>query len=642
MKRFLRIPFVLCLMMVVWTHSIVFATTPPNSDSPLGTNLHTVTDWSSEYTFTDVFKASREWITQNASTWDTDEADLLDVDADGWIRSLPDTGSAADYRFVGTLMLTQLGVHYPAGQYIVLYDGEGTIEYGLDAVKNVILSTPGRDVLDVTPGATNQGIYLKITATDPNDNGNYIRNIRVLMPGYDETNYQANPFHPDFVSGIEKYKVIRFMDWMRTNLDPNAATNVQAERNPQAEMTHPLDGDVNPFLSQTIWPDAVEWSDRPETENARYSTDSGVPLEVMIDLANSVSADAWFNIPHQASDDYITQFATMVRDQLNPAQYAYIEYSNEVWNSQFGQADWVEQQAVAEWPTDPSPPLTKRLSWFGMRSAEICDIFEQVFADQSERVICVIATQAANSWIGEQMLDCPLWSGAPCHTHNIDAVAIAPYFGQHIGRQEYEPYVEAWTNDPDGGLNNLFAEIQDGDILPDIPYVTKTTVDDAINNISAYKAVANTRTIDLIAYEGGQHLVGVGSAQWNSMLTTLFGNANHDSRMGAIYANYFDAWHTTGGQIHIHYTHMGTFTQWGNWGAQEYYDDILSVKSVALATYIDLTSCDWEVCSPPSIIPTAVSTSTQSATTNSAIQMVLFALLLLVASFTMIFWKDQS
>ena len=78
----------------------------------------------------------------------------------------------------------------------------------------------------------------------------------------------------------------------------------------------------------------VQWSDRPVRGN---DPALGVPLEDMIELANTLGADPWFNIPHTASDDWITQFATLVKTTLRPDVTVYIEWSNEVWNSLFAQ-----------------------------------------------------------------------------------------------------------------------------------------------------------------------------------------------------------------------------------------------------------------------------------------------------------------
>ena len=69
------------------------------------------------------------------------------------------------------------GLPYRAGRYVVLYEGQGTLEYGFDA--KLVSSSPGRDVFQVA-SPSEDGIEFRITATDPNHNGNYIHNIRVV------------------------------------------------------------------------------------------------------------------------------------------------------------------------------------------------------------------------------------------------------------------------------------------------------------------------------------------------------------------------------------------------------------------------------------------------------------------------------
>ena len=102
--------------------------------------------------------------------------------------------------------------HYPAGDYICLYDGEGVIEWIQDG--HVVEKTPGREVVRVTP--TDDGVVCRIVSTNP---ANHLRNIRFVMPGFEAT-YATNPWRPGFLSRWEKFKVLRFMDWQRTNHSP--------------------------------------------------------------------------------------------------------------------------------------------------------------------------------------------------------------------------------------------------------------------------------------------------------------------------------------------------------------------------------------------------------------------------------------
>ncbi len=155
------------------------AVTPSHASFPktvVGMNLNGIADWSTELPFLDAFKSSRPWITQCVKTdpncseqWDTKEYNLLNLDKDGWVKSLPAPGDAPKYTRVSTLLLREIPGYYPSGQYIVLYEGEGTISYGFDAKKDEAASTPGRDVINVD-SKKGGGILITITSTDPKKN----------------------------------------------------------------------------------------------------------------------------------------------------------------------------------------------------------------------------------------------------------------------------------------------------------------------------------------------------------------------------------------------------------------------------------------------------------------------------------------
>ncbi len=560
------------------------AANSPKSSALLGSNLAELQFWSTGYAFLDAFKMSHEWYTQSTDNWNTGENDQLSLDSDGWVTSLPDPNDPdVEYRFVGTVMLRGINGHFPGGQYVVLYDGEGTIEYGysgnfhslanlnptdeertlpsekyqlsfagdqidfiFDGVKNELLSTPGRDVLNVTPD--NDGIYLKITETDPNETGDYIRNIRVIMPGYEST-YQQQIFHPDYLSTLQTYTVLRFMDWMRTN---NSSQ--------------------------------VEWADRATPTYYTYASEKGVPLEIMVELANRLEANPWFTMPHQASDDYLDNFAAMALAQLDVDKDVYVEYSNEIWNGGFPQGSWVEVQGEAEWPSSSESGFAKRMNWYGKRTAESCDRWRAEWSDSADRINCILSSQAANSWTATKALDCTLWSEAPCADHGVNALAVAPYFGAYIGSPEHQDAVMGWATGGAAGLDALFMEIEHGGVL-----TGTAPADGALAQVASYivtyQNVAQSYGLELLNYEGGQHLVGFNGVQNEPEISDLFQEANRDERMGEMYDLYLDSWMSNGGDLFVHYYDMGDYTQWGSWGVWEHMDQISSAKFDALQRY---------------------------------------------------------
>lgn len=521
----------------------------PNATSPLGINFTFFRDAVSEWSIVDIFRQSRDWTYLNCAP----HCASIQLDAEGWIVSMPQ-GTVAQTRMLGGF-----GGHYPAGPYIVTYQGQGTIQYLGDA--SLVQSTPGKDVIQVTP--TDLGIRLNITAIDPAD---HLRDLHVILPGYDETDFETVPdrprFHPSFTDKIANYKTLRFLNWQETN------------------------------ASQL-----VDWVDRPVLADARWSRPGrGVPLEILVDLANQLHADAWFNVPHMATDDFVTQFATLVRDTLSPDLRVYVEYSNEVWaNATPGL--WVEQQAVALWPGGAASDYDKRLQWFGMRTAQICDSWKAVWGAQADRVRCVMATSGFNSGVSVQELDCPLWpEGAPCHAHGIDALAIGAYFGGYLGTPGHQPQVQSWTADPDGGLDKLFQELQQGGALNGGQ--PGGAVQATLNAASAQRAVAAARGLAMVAYEGGQALYGSGGVENDAAVTGLFTAANRDPRMGSAYDQFFAGWRALGGELFNHFNHVGQSSGTGNWGSLEYMDQAGSPKYDALMRFVAGNPCWWSGCAP--------------------------------------------
>lgn len=524
----------------------------------LGTNLNGVVDWSTERPFLNLFKQARAWITQcgwddgGCSGWDTGEEDRLDLDENGWVKSLPDPVEPG-YSIVTTVLDVPEG--FPSGRYLLRYEGKGTFRYGLGTRRIDGESTSGREVIDID---VSRGLILiQIVATDPDRTGDYLRNLRLVSES-DEPLVDSEIFTPEFLARTEPFTVLRFMDWMGTN---------------GSELS--------------------SWGQRSLPARATYTGPDGVPIEIMIALANRLGKAAWFNIPHRADDDYIRHFAELTRDQLGAAQSVYVEYSNEVWNGQFAQHVWVRDQAVALWPGDTSSDFTKTINWYGKRSAEVCDIWKRVFGAQSDRVICVLGAQAANDWTAAEALLCPLWAeGAPCQNHGIDAIAIAPYFGGYLGDPESQAELEDWASSSDGGQSLLLDELRFGGQLSNGPDGGALGL--ARDRIERYATLAAQTGLELISYEGGQHLVGYQGVENSGPITELFVGLNRDLRMGDLYQDYLQGWSDiSGGGLMMHFADITTPGKWGSWGALEDVLQTESPKYLALLSYLDTTATSY-------------------------------------------------
>jgi hypothetical protein len=513
----------------------------------MGIGLNGLADWSSQTPFLNIFKQSRDWIPQcgegspaGCPGFDTQEKDRLVLDADGYPKSLPAANdNSVKYRRVETIIFSDGNPESP-GRYIVMYDGEGTLTYG-GAKKDEAVSKPGTEVIDISKEAGN--VFLGISATNPN---NYVRNIRVIRESQLDAYKAGEVFNPVWLEKIKAFKTVRFMDWMDTN---NSTQK--------------------------------EWSDRPKPEDYSWALD-GAPVEIMVALANKLKANPWFNIPHQATDEYITNFAKIVKEKLDPSLIAYVEHSNEVWNWQFGQAQYANQQGRAKWGDHGDAFM----QWNGMKAAQICDIWKKdVFGDsQKNRVNCVIATQTAYKGLEEGLLNCPLWvaeGNAPCYQHGIDSYAITGYLEWRLGSPENTSTVKSWFKDADGGFGKAIEQLKQGSCSK------KVVVLQDLKEIYQYHLkVAQPKGLALVAYEGGQSVAGSGGVENDDEMTKFFTELNRRPEMHEIYMQLLNDWKDSGGTLFNHFVDVGMPSKWGFWGALEYVSQNGSPKYNALIDFI--------------------------------------------------------
>jgi hypothetical protein len=564
-------------VMAIQLSDRVIAATPQNAKSPLGINLGQLGYSSAEQPFLNIFKTTgvshaspSGWFTHTASTWDTGEETYLQLDASGYPTTLSasssDPHSPQLFTSVGVLLLRNLpnsnagtGLPYRQGKYVVLYDGQGTLSYGFDAT--LVSSSPGRDVINVAKPSWGGGIDLRITATDPNHTGNYIRNIRVVKAEEEPLLDAGYIFRPGFLSVLHSFSVLRAIQWL--NVDGNGGL-------------------------------LANWSARPELTDAGWSSENGAPLEVVLQLCNAVGADCWLNAPHQATNDYITQMATLAHSMLNPSRKVYVEFSNEVWNSGYAQSAYATAQGQSLWSTANVTPFEYNRSWYGMRVAQMCDIWKSVWGADASRVVCVLAAQAANTWTATQALSCPLWTGAgnaPCSNHNINAVAIAPYFGGNVP--------SAWTSQKDGGLTYLFNAMTTSND-PSVP--AGGWLGQVSGWEASYKSALAAYNLPLIAYEGGQTFVGFPQNQNGSPIANLYIAANRDPRMGAAYTTALDTWKANGGETYVVFADIYPPNQYGEWGLLEsFLDSVFPLSGAppkwrAVQNFISNNSCWWANC----------------------------------------------
>ncbi len=385
---------------------------------------------------------------------------------------------------------------------------DGEGEIGFqDATKQRIVESKPGRIV-VQVNSVDSDFKLHIRQVNPN---NYIKNIRVIMPGF-ESKYQSNPWNPQFLSIWQGVACLRFMDFMATN-----NSNVS------------------------------KWEDRPKVTDAIWS-ENGAPLELMVDLANRLNTDAWFCMPHLADDDYVRKFAEYVKRNLKSSHKAWVEYSNEVWNDIFEQKKYAGKQGTQLKFSRDS--WEAGLKYYAYRSVQIFKIWEDVIADKA-RLCKVLSSQAANSNLGKQILK---FQDAG---KQADVLAIAPYITMIV------------TPDKDDDTNDK--TVANWNIKQLFSYIQNQSFSEALKWMKNNKELAVSYNIKLVAYESGQHLLGIYGAENNEKLTNLFVEANHHPAMGLLYSKYYKAWEAVGGDLNCAYNSMGEWSKWGSWGLLEAY-----------------------------------------------------------------------
>lgn len=531
---------------------------PPGGPVAMALHLSGIKDWSTQQPFIDVMKAARTWIGHMPGQWGgASHADLAAagyLDENGWpVEIPPELGS------IGTVVLTSMPeeARTLAGRYVLRFEGDGIVEVGGRA-RNVRY---GKNEVrfDYEPGS--DSVDIRIQRTDRKKTGDYLRNITIVKEDNLAIFEAGAVFNPDFLRRLEGFEALRFMDWMETNDSEQSG-----------------------------------WADRPRVTDYTYSL-RGVPAEVMLDLANLLGADAWFNMPHLADDDYIRRFATLVRNGLWTDLTAYVEFSNEVWNWQFEQARWAGRMAQERWNRDNG-----WVQYYALRASQAAAIWSEVYgADAEDRLVNVISTQTG--WLGleKDILDPPLLrqeqpDRAPVHSF-FDAYAITGYFGHALGQEDRAPMVREWIADSraqaeqaaeaeglTGAARDSYvaahqydvatalagAELRDG--------LSSGEEDGTLNHllgtlIPHHADVARAHGLDLVVYEGGTHLAGRGPVRDDEALTGFFSHVNYSHEMGALYTELLSGWQAVGGRLFTVFADVARPSRWGSWGTLRHLSD---------------------------------------------------------------------
>lgn len=316
-----------------------------------------------------------------------------------------------------------------------------------------------------------------LTVEDINPN-HPITDIKVWLPNPADPDNQAlenQVFHPTFLArlGDAPWAFLRFMDWNESNSSPQRDW-------------------VDRRLPRHVFQQGILNRRAPAT-GFGGDRGTGVAFEHMVALANATGRDMWINVPHLATDDFITKLAQLIRfgsDGVNPYpntvanpvypplhsnRQVFVEYSNEIWSNgdSFSQGNWAQEQANALGLSKPQ--------FNARRFCQVWRSFQNVFAGESARVVRVAAV-----WTGLQSYTEPFLNEIATYGPTLtppqtaDVIAPTTYFGNGIQDWAYaKAQQQSGTADPWFFTTNTFVEgttVKSVSLAANDPYWTSTNV----------------------------------------------------------------------------------------------------------------------------------------------------------------------
>ena len=485
----------------------------------MGVNLSGVEDWSTDRMFADAMKSARR---------PSDFGSHLGqppIDANGW--------PAADCSIV-----VWHGIGNMNGTYKLSFNGQADVStfWGAASIANKsynsATNTTTADLIYFPGDGSGLLLNFRNSRRSPgsplNTGVTNIKLMRPLFPGSTTSYSQSDTFTQPLKDLVNKFSVVRMMD--------NTGSNGYQDVNGNWANRRPAN-----YASQ-----------------AAVGAAKGMAWEYAIQFWNETDKDAWVNVPFTADDNYISQLATLLKNNLEPGRKIYLEYSNELWNT-WGPFPGVANRdaAVAEVQANPNSPLNfdgmypsrdpdgwqlarRRIA---LRSAQMSNIFRQVFGDSEmmTRVRPVLMSQLGwtGGWLGteldfvEDYLDNPRYQGTP---------RSASYYFYGAGGSAYE--------DPDWSIGNSITVDQIFATMP-LNFVRDLRAD--IDLVAAFG-------LKRIAYEGGPSLDNV--VNNTGVPTSTLEAAWNDPRMRTEVVENHHTWSTHGGDLFMYFASTGG-VQWG-------------------------------------------------------------------------------
>ena len=132
-------------------------------------------------------------------------------------------------------------------------------------------------------------------------------------------------------------------------------------------------------------------------------------------------------------------------------------------------------------------------------------------------------------------------------------------------------------------------ELRDGSVTGD----ASGSLKELYTTFAYHKKIADARGLQLVMYEGGTHVVGVGAWADDEALSDFFIWLNYSEGMGQLYDELLSGWKSAGGTMVNAFVDIARPNKHGAWGNLRHIDDD-TARWQALTRFNRDTPAWWE------------------------------------------------
>ncbi|MEP1095047.1 MAG: T9SS type A sorting domain-containing protein [Cyclobacteriaceae bacterium] len=488
-------------------------------EKPVGANLTDLSPFATIWIYTNALKQSSSWLIRNAD----DENDPINgsselrnhlsdaFDEFGYPLQVPftvdtSTETVGKNLEVSCFVLTNQPEPYlyPSGDYLLLFEGSGSIRVEGDVDGEVmVFSQAGQHAVPIS-NPTSFGVQLFITSSLVSDP---IRNVRLIFPEYTQT-HETQKFRNDFIELAQNFDALRYMK-------PARSENNNIEN----------------------------WSDRTLPDNFSFFLDVeddvliGMPFEDIIELSNLAEVDPWVSVPYKVNDEFVTNLAHLFDTLLNDGRKLYMEYGNEAWNPSYPTTRQylLDQGNLLNLGTHENAEVAELQAvhrFYARRMFEVIEIFNNVF-DNDSRVVKIHGTQS-DSFIADLVFEAYELPEVNPNDLRPDAIAPASYIGVELFDDLANQGLEVCDHSAQDLLDSLIARIDR----------------EMEQSLAAFASQSAADGIALFAYEGGQHVTEINFQPMVACAEQRVADMNRLPGMENFFCQLFDNWYAVyGGEL---------------------------------------------------------------------------------------------